>query len=213
MARKAPSAKSHPSRAKRRPFADRVVDETVALAEEMDWENVRLRVVAQRMGVSLADVVREYRDQDAVANAWFQRGWTAMLAGPPEGFAAPPAEERLYLIMMRWFDAFAGHREVTAQMIATKIYAPHPHHWVPLIFNLSRTIQWLRDAARLDAGGLRRQVEEVGLTALFLATLATWAKDDSENQERTRRFLRHRLADADRAMVVLWARAEPPGEA
>ncbi len=73
-----------------------------------------------------------------------------------------------------------------------------------MIFILSRTVQWLRDAAGLDAGGRRRQVEEVGLSALFLATLAVWIRDDSSGQERTREFLDSRLSEADRVMGRLW---------
>ena len=136
-----------------------------------------------------------------------------MLAPPPKDFAALPAEARLHLLLMRWFDTLAPHREVTRQMLREKLYPSHPHHWVPMIFNLSRIIQWLRDAALLDAGGRRRQVEEVGLTALFLATLAVWQWDETAGQERTRAFLRRRLARADRAMVRLWGPAPPPAQA
>jgi hypothetical protein len=69
-----------------------------------------------------------------------------------------------------------------------------------MIFNLSRTIQWLRDAAALDATGRRRQVEEIGLTVLFLATIRVWLNDESEGQEDTRAYLKRRLDSADRAM-------------
>jgi hypothetical protein len=89
-------------------------------------------------------------------------------------------------------------------MIAAKLQPSHPHHWVPLIFNLSRTIHWLRDAAGLDAAGRRRQIEEIGLSALFLATLAVWARDGTADQERTRAFLDRALARADGAMARLF---------
>ena len=56
-------------------------------------------------------------------------------------------------------------------MIRTKLYASHPHHWVPMVFSLSRLIHWMREAAILDAGGRRRQAEEIGLTLVFLRTL------------------------------------------
>ena len=108
--------------------------------------------------------------------------------------------------MLRWFDALAPRRDVTAQMLAAKMWPFHPHHWVPMIFDLSRTILWLRDAAALDATPPRRQVEEVGLSALFLATLAVWARDDTAGQERTRRFLSRRLGAADRVMTRVFAR-------
>ncbi|MCP4330640.1 MAG: hypothetical protein GY791_19780 [Alphaproteobacteria bacterium] len=201
MAKKTPRSK-----AKRPPaaLADRVVDETLALAEEAGWEGVRLRLVAERCGVGLPEILAHYRDIDAVADAWFGRAWAAMTAPQRVGFAALPARERLALVLTRWFDALAPHREVSVEMIRAKIYPSHPHHWVPLIFNLSRTIHWLRDAAGLDATGRRREIEEVGLTLLFLATLAVWARDDSAGQERTREFLRRRLAMADAAMARLY---------
>lgn len=187
----------------------KIVDETIKLAERIGWSRVRLRLVAEEMGVSLAEIKSHFRDLDAVADAWFGRAWDAMLAAPPDGFADRPVPDRLHVLLMRWFDALAPHRTVTHQMLSEKLYLSHPHHWVPMIFNLSRTIQWLRDAALLDAGGRQRQVEEIGLTALFLATLAVWRRDDTPDQERTRRFLERRLARADRTMGRLCRLARP----
>lgn len=175
------------------PLATRIVDAAVGMAEEVGWENVRLRVVAGRLGVPLAEVLTRFRDLDAVADAWFRRGWEAMLTVPSEEAATRPARERVALRLHAWFDALAPHRQVTGQMLRTKLYPSHPHHWVPLIFSLSRTIQWLRDVAGLDAGGPRRQAEEICLSGLFLAALAVWLCDDTPEQRRTRAFLRRRL--------------------
>ncbi len=194
-------------------LAKRIVDTAIDLAEETGWEAVRLHLVAERLEVPLADVSAHYRDLDAVADAWFTRARDAMLAPQAPEFVDLPARERLHLVIMHWFDAVASHRRVTGQMIATKLYASHPHHWVPLIFNLSRTVQWVREAAVLDAAGLRRQIEEVGLTALFLATLAVWLRDESSDQEDTRRFLRRRLEAADRLMALLCGGGGPRREA
>ena len=198
-------------RATEAPLDQRIVEAALDLAEEAGWDGLRLRVVAARLDVPLAEVLVHYRDLDAVADAWFRRAWGAMLASPPEGFAARPACERLHLTIMRWFDALAPHRAVTGRILAAKLYPAHPHHWVPLVFNLSRSIHWLREAALLDAVGRRRQMEEVGLTGLFLLTLAVWLRDESPGQTRTRDVLRHRLANADRAMVRVWGKAVPPG--
>lgn len=177
---------------------ERILRTALTMAEEAgSWEGVSLRRVAQRLDLSLAELLEHFRDLDAVADAWFEKGWQAMLAPPPEGFFELPARERLRIIMLRWFDALAEHRRLTAEMLRVKLHPPHPHHWVPMIFNLSRTIQWVRDAAALDGPGARRAVEEIGLTLLFLKTLAIWSCDGSEGQVRTRRFLRKRLAQAD----------------
>jgi len=53
---------------------------------------------------------------------------------------------------------------------------------------------------------VQRQMEEVGLTGLFLATLRVWLRDDSDNQENTRAYLKRRLALADRTMATVLAR-------
>ncbi len=199
-----------PKQAKRKPasrrgdLAAKIVDTAIAIAEDEGWENVRLRLVADALGVGMDDIRAHFRDLDAVANAWFGRANAAMLAPPPKGFAGLPVNERLYGLIMDWLDALAPHRRVTAEMLGAKMYPFHPHHWVPMIVTLSRTIQWLRDGAGLDAGGRRRQVEEIGLSALFVATVAVWCRDETPDQERTRAYLTRRLAQADRGMARLW---------
>ena len=100
--------------------------------------------------------------------------------------------------LMRWFDAQAAHRRVVGSMIGAKLHLSHPHHWVPLAFNLSRLIHWALDAARLDARGAARQAEEVGLTLVFLRALRVWLGDGSPGQRRTRAFLRRNLGWLDR---------------
>lgn len=189
---------------------ERIVDTAIAMAEESRWARVRLRTVAEHLDIPPAEVFDHFRDLDAVADAWFGRALRAMLGPPPEGFAEWPAADRLHFLLMRWFDALAAHRTVTSQMLGEKLYPSHPHHWVPMVFSLSRLVQWWRDAAGLDAGGPRRQVEESGLTAIFLVTLSVWRRDDSPEQERTRTFLRNRLSVADRAMAALWRREPLP---
>ncbi|PXX97386.1 TetR/AcrR family transcriptional regulator [Halomonas sp. LBP4] len=180
-------------------LGERVVEEAVRQGEILGWQAVRLTEVAARLGVPMSQVLAEYRDLDAVANAWFRRGWQAMLDEKPEGFAHWPEQARLEHCLLAWFGAFAAHRRVTVEMLRTKAHLPHLHTWVPMVFDLSRTIQWLREAAALEAryGSRRARVEEMALTALFTATLAVWARDHSENQTRTRRFLEKRLSRGD----------------
>ena len=186
------------------PSADRLLEAALLRAEDQGWGNLRLRELAADLGVPLSEVLVHYRDADAIADAWFRQALAAMLAPPPAGFFELPAQERLRIMMLRWFDALAPHRRVTGEMLSGKLYPSHPHHWVPMVFNLSRTIHWLRDAAGLDAGGRRRQIEEVGLTALFLATLRDWLRDETPDQELTRARLARRLASGDRLMARLF---------
>ena len=182
---------------------DAIVDTALGIAEEHGWDNVRLREVADALGISLAEVGAHYRDLDAVADAWFERARIAMLAPLDAECAALQANERVKILLLRWFDQLAPRRRVTAEMLAAKMWPFHPHHWAPMIFNLSRTILWLRDAAALDMTAPRRQIEEIGLTMLFVATLTVWVRDESIGQERTREFLDRRLGEADFLMSTV----------
>ncbi len=174
-----------------------IVDAAIARAEQVGWENIALREVAAAAGMTLVDLLARFRDADAIADAWFARGRAAMAMPGPDEQPGMPATQRLETSMLRWFDALAPHRAVTVQMLQTKLWPFHPHHWVPMVFSLSRHVQLWRDVARLEAAGPRRAIEEVALTWLFLATIAVWATDGTSHQERTRDFLRARLADAE----------------
>ncbi|MDX1400816.1 MAG: hypothetical protein R3245_02745 [Kiloniellales bacterium] len=189
-------------KSKRAVSSDEILKTALDLAEEAGWTSVRLRQIAGQLDCSLSDVALHYRDLDAIADAWFVQAWQAMLATMEPTFYDRPVKERLYILMTRWLDALGEHRQVSVAMLETKLYLGHPHHWVPMIFNLSRTVQWLRDAAGLDRGGRWRQVEEIGLTSLFLATLLKWCRDTSDGQEQTRRFLERSLSASDRLMAI-----------
>ncbi len=181
------------------PLRDRILDAAVAVAEEdAGWYDLRLHLVAQRLDLPLATVLDHFRDADAIADAWFARALRAMLREPEPGFDALPPSGRVHAVLMRWFDAQAAHRRVVGSMIGAKLHPSHPHHWVPMVFSLSRLIHWVLEAARLDARGLPRQAEEVGLTLLFLRALRVWLDDRSPGQERTRAFLRRNLGWLDR---------------
>ena len=211
MARAA-STRSRAGKSRKRDLPSDIMEAALELAEERGWPAVRMHDIAERLGVPPGKVLEHHRDLDSVANGWFGRGLEAMIAPKPPDFGAEPARRRIETCLLAWFDALAPHRRVTVEMLKGKMHLPHPHHWVPAIFDLSRTIHWLREAAMLPAGyGTRRaQMEEIGLTSLFLATLLVWARDDTPGQIRTRRFLRRQLDRADRTMTSLWGPAPPP---
>lgn len=179
------------------PVAQRILDAALAEAETSGWYDLRLAAVAARAEVPLATVLKHYRDADAIADAWFARALAAMVEGDPPGADDPPSA-RVETVLMRWFAAQQAHRAVAGAMLRAKLHLSHPHHWVPMVFSLSRLVHWVLDAARLDARGLARQAEEVGLTALLLRTLPAWQRDESPGLERTRAVLRRGLGWLDR---------------
>ena len=114
-----------------------------------------------------------------------------------EDFLANPPRERLYRLIMAWLDAMADHRKVTRQMIGQKLEPGHIHIQIPAIMRISRTVQWIREAAQRDATFLRRALEETALTTIYLATFTHWMFDESPRSQRTRDFLAQNLKLAE----------------
>lgn len=167
-----------------------------AAAAPGGWYGLRLHRVADRAGLSLAELRAAFRDADAIADLWFEEALAAMLDGPAPQHVAAAA--RLETVLWRWFAHQAPHRRVVGTMVRAKLHPSHLHHWVPAVFHVSRLIHWALDAARCDArGSLARQAEEVGATAAFLAALAVFPRDDATLRATGQR-LRVGLAILDR---------------
>ena len=203
----AASPKKPPKRGKRRTAAPEtaILEAALRRAADVPWYDLYLGDVAEEAGMTLAEVHAVYADTNAIADRWFVMAQAAMLAPLPKKVAAQPVKTRLEFILWRWFAALAAERRASIGMLRSKFHLPHVHHWSPLVFSLSSHVQLWRDAAGLRAAGRRRQVEEIGLTGVFLATLAVWCGDEGEGQVRTRAFMARRLAQGDAAMARLFA--------
>ena len=177
---------------------ERIVDAAVALAEHKGWEAVRLHDVAERLSMSLEDIRLEFSEKDELVDAWFDRADSAMLSDAAASAPSPLSRRlRFHRAMMVWLEALSGHRRVTRQMILGKLEPGHIHLQIPGLMRISRTVQWMREAAGYDAGFPRRAIEETLHTSIYLATFSYWMFDGSPNSERTDRFLRTRLNHAE----------------
>ena len=190
-----------------------IVDIAIELAESSDWEAVRLHDVAIRLGLSLDDIREVFREKDELIDAWFDRADSAMLqdAASPDHVRLS-RKERMQRAIMTWLDALAGHRRVTRQMIQSKLEPGHLHIQLPGLMRISRTVQWMREAAGYDASFPRRAVEEVAHTSIYLATFGYWMADESLQSERTRRFLERQLSRADSLFTCCGGGTKGPTE-
>jgi AcrR family transcriptional regulator len=183
---------------------ERIVDAALALAAERSWERVRLHDVADRLGISLADTGAHFREKEEIVDAWFDRADRAMqaAAGSP-ALAALDARERFSELLMTWLGVLAPHRRVARQMLINKLEFGHVHYQFAGLLRVSRTVQWLREGARLDDPLPWRALEETALTSIYLTTVAHWLVDDSEGSRATREFLARLLARGERLAEIV----------
>ncbi|MBA4143042.1 MAG: TetR/AcrR family transcriptional regulator [Nitrosospira sp.] len=170
--------------------ADQIVDTAVELAEQKSWEAVRLHDVAAALGITLDDIRSHFREKEDIVDAWFERADSAMLkaAQDPDFFYLTP-RQRLHRLIMTWLGTLCLYRKTTRQMIYGKLEPGHIHIQVPGLMRISRTVQWIREAAGRDATYLRRALEETVLTTIYLAAFAHWMNDSSSDSVKTSRFL------------------------
>lgn len=170
--------------------ADQIVDTAIELGEQGSWEAVRLHDVAMGLGITLEDIRAHFSEKEDIADAWFERADRAMLkAAEVSDFSYLTPRGRLHRLIMAWLGALCLYRKTTRQMIYGKLEPGHIHIQVPGVMRISRTVQWMREAAGRDATYLRRALEETALTAIYLATFAHWMNDSSPGSARTSQFL------------------------
>jgi len=178
-------------------LAPRILDTALQLADHQAWETIRLNDIARQMDISLDDIRAHYAQKEDLVDAWFDRADQAMLqhAARPEFLALTP-DERLEAVMMCWMDTLASHHKATREMILGRLEPGHLHIQLAGLLRISRTVQWMREAAHRDASYLNRALEETVLTSIYLTTFARWLTDESEHFEQTRTLLRSLLKKA-----------------
>ncbi len=180
-------------------LSNKIVDTAIELAEQTSWERLYLHQVAIKLGIPLAQLQQHITQKDDLVEAWYDRADSAMLqAAQSEEFYALSFRERLHTLIMTWLDFLATHKTVSKDMLLYKLEPAHIHLQIQGLLRVSRTVQWLREAAQLDSTHMQRIAEETGLTGIYLKTFIYWMFDHSEQQANTRKFLDKKLARAER---------------
>lgn len=184
-----------------------IVDTAIMLGERTSWEAVRLFDVAAELNIPLEEIRLHFREKEELVDAWFDRADSFMLKeSQTEGFQDLSSQQRIQRLIMAWLEALAAHRQVTRQMIGAKLEFGHIHIQIPGLMRISRTVQWVREAAQRDATFARRALEETALTTIYLMTFIVWMRDESENSQHTRQFLERKLFFARSLDHVIYGR-------
>ena len=181
-----------------------ILDKSLELAALSSWEELHLCNVAAALDLSLDQIRLHFAQKDDLVEAWYDRADRAMLkVAEDKTFIELDMPQRLFKLIMAWLDALAKHKTISRDMLLYKLEPGHIHLQVLGALRVSRTVQWLREAAQQDSTSLRRILEEIGLSSIYLMTFAYWMNDVSDQQYRTRVFLKRRLERAARVMKLI----------
>ena len=173
-----------------------VLDSALRQAAGRHWESVRLNDIAAELGCPLAEIRRLCRDKEALVDALWDRADAAMLArADVADLHNMEMPARIETLVFAWLQPLAAYRRTVREMLLVRLEPGHLHIQLPTLIRVSRSVQWLREAAGLRATFAWRAMEESALSALFVATVAAWLQDSGEH--RARRLLRGGLHAGD----------------
>lgn len=174
--------------------AETLLDAALQLGAEQGWDALTLHALARHQGLPLAQIQRHFDGKDALAEALFDRAEQALLAAAERPAWRELCEtERLQQALAAWFEPLAPHRPLVRAMLGYKLQPEHVHLQVGGVLRVSRTVQWWREAAALEAGGWRRELSEAALTAIYLGMVWRWLRDESPQQQRSFAWLNRQL--------------------
>lgn len=177
-----------------------IVDAFMALAAERKLRDIGLADIAEKAGVSLAELRAHYAGIPGILADFAKRIDSAVLADGPADADSEP-RDRLFEIMMRRFDALAPYKPAIRRIAAAALCDPG---FAAVLHCLAlRSQKWTLTAAGLEPRGLRGRVAVEGIVLVHGEAMRAWLKDDSEDLGRTMAALDKGLSRGERWMRML----------
>ena len=183
---------------------DHIIAAFLDLLAEEAFEDIGFRDIAERAGVTLADLRDEFASTLGIFAAHVKAIDRQVLSGA-ESEAADIEEEtpreRLFDVLMRRLDLLAPYRAAVRSLMRSARRDP------ALGFALNglavRSHQWMLTAAGIDAAGPRGLMRAQGLALMFARVLDVWLNDEDPGLARTMAALDRALGRGERMVRVL----------
>jgi len=180
---------------------EKIIAAFLAILEDKPFAAIGFDDIAQRSGLSLAQVRGEFASTFAVLAAYVKATDRAVLAQDMHDMSEEPARERLFDVLMRRLEVLAEQRDAVRSLLRSSRSNP------PLALALNglavRSQKWMLTAAGINASGPRGMIRAQGLALLFASVLRTWVDDDDPGQARTMAALDRALGRGQRAVGLL----------
>ena len=173
-----------------------IVDAAMRLAAELDWEEVRLSDIAAEAGVTLATLRGAFDSKGAILGGLIRAVDRAVLAESDPEMADEPARERLFDVLMRRFDALKPYQPALRRIADS--YRGDPLALIAFNTRSRRSMQWMLEAAGVDASGRMGLARAQVLVFAYGRTLDVFLRDEDPGLARTMAALDRNLRQAER---------------
>jgi AcrR family transcriptional regulator len=181
-----------------------LAEHALALADERGWNDVALRDVARRAGLSLAQVYRHCPGKWALIRAYARRIDEAVADSMEPEDLQEPAKDRLFEVLMNRFDALNDHKPAVRSILEATVRDPAQAFGG--YGQLRRSMTRMLEAADISTSGVRGELRINGLCGVYLLALRTWLSDETADLSKTMAALDGYLRRVERPAEVLEGR-------
>ena len=171
------------------------------LAVELGWSHVRMADLAEKSGLSLAELHEYFEDKCDILVCLGRMIDRRVLEAfsTCEDEASP--RDRLFDVLMERYDVLNDYRDGVVAILRS--FRFEPKEAVLSCPHLCRSMSWMLEAAGIDTNGIRGAAKIVGLTGVYLKVLKTWKSDESPDLGKTMAVLDRHLGQVERFAVRL----------
>ncbi len=177
---------------------DRIIDALMGLAAEMRWGDITLPMIAERAGVSLADLRDHFPSKGAILGGFSKRIDRIVLEGASADMMGEPARERVLDVMMRRLDALQPYKAALREI--AEAARRDPMMLAALNQLAINSWRYMLASADIDTEDELGLVRIQGAAIVFARTLETWFADEGEDMARTMARLDKELGAGERIM-------------
>jgi AcrR family transcriptional regulator len=159
------------------------------------WPGVTMARIVVASGVPAAELRRRCPGPLALLRLHTRVTDQQVLAGTIPGQPGSP-RDRIFDVVMRRVDALQPHRAGITRLLED--LRRDPLLALLLLAEMPRAMAWMLEAAEINTAGLPGLARAKGLTAVWLATLRAWARDESPDLGATMAALDRALDQAER---------------
>jgi AcrR family transcriptional regulator len=165
-----------------------------ALGAERPWREVTLADIAEKAGITLADLKAAFDSKAAMLSAFSGLVDDEMLRRAPRRTPDQPTRDALFEVIMSRFDVLGPYR------VALKSIAGSGPADIAQLRAIMDSQHWMLAAAGVNTDGPAGLARTAGLATVYASVFRTWLDDEDPGFARTMAALDRRLRRGERAL-------------
>jgi len=178
---------------------DRIIQATLALAAENDWNDVTITLIAKQAGSTLAGVRTHFANRPGILKAFSAAVDRAVLQQmATDGDDGDVARDRLFDTLMTRFEVLTPYKPALRRLGGNALTDPGlALALAPAMFDAQR---WMLEAAGISASGAAGRARLLGTSAIYARVAQIWLDDDDAGLAKTMSALDSRLRRGEKTM-------------